>query len=83
MAKKSPSIFDKTSVKKVTNYELTITRSMFIEMLLKEGVVLPDNVDITVYIPGGGDWANTELDIVDDVDRDGGSVIKISYKEET
>jgi len=56
MDKKSHSIFDKTSVKKVTNYELTITRSMFIEMLLKEGIVLPDNVDITVYIPGCGDW---------------------------
>jgi hypothetical protein len=35
------------------------------QLLEGQGVTLPANVSITVQVPGGGDWSNTELDIDD------------------
>jgi len=34
-------------------------------LLEREGITLPAGTKITVTVPGGGDWSNTELDIDD------------------
>ena len=35
---------------------------------------LPDNAEVTFYVPGGGDWSNTSIDITDEYP------IRISWK---
>jgi hypothetical protein len=34
-------------------------------LLEQEGVIIPSDAKITVQVPGGGDWSNTELDVDD------------------
>lgn len=56
----------------VKDIELSLTRSCIIELIryreLREGVIYtpPRTANVTVPIPGGGDWSNTNLDIDDD-----------------
>lgn len=34
-------------------------------LLEREGIVLPNGAKITITVPSGGDWSNTELDVDD------------------
>jgi len=46
-------------------------------LLEREGITLPTGAKITVTVPGGGDWSNTELDIDDH------TPVVVSWKETT
>lgn len=37
---------------------------------LRKALGLSDKVRITVHVPGGGDWSNTDLDLDDDTTLD-------------
>jgi len=47
----------------VTTNVAEINRMQLILMLRSQGHPVPDDADIYVRIPGGGDWSNTNLDI--------------------
>lgn len=46
---------------------------------LREALGLTDRTQITVHVPGGGDWSNTDLDL-DDVTLD---IVEVTDKIET
>lgn len=52
-----------------TKHELKVTKSALIEALTSSVHLvgfIPLDADITVRVPGGGDWSNELLDITDD-----------------
>lgn len=56
-----------TTIKTTVRQEITmrLTPDIIIRALENCGITVPDSAEITVHIPGGGDWSNTDLDISD------------------
>lgn len=46
-------------------HSLTLTDEDLIALLNKAGLDIPDGAVVTVAVPGGGDWSNTDLHIED------------------
>lgn len=46
-----------------TEHVLTLNKHELLEALRDGGCSIPANCEITVRVPGGGDWSNTNLDI--------------------
>ena len=42
---------------------MEITTEQIIQALRKAGFPIDEKAKITVYIPGGGDWSDTDLEI--------------------
>jgi len=61
-----------------TRIKLKMTGKELLELLRRDGQAIPKSgVDVTVRVPGGGDWSNTSLDIDDD------TPIEITFTEIT
>jgi len=61
-----------------TRVNLRMTGKELLELLRRDGQAIPKSgVDVTVRVPGGGDWSNMNLDIDDD------TPIQISFTEIT
>lgn len=58
-----PTLTESISVVTTRQVEIEITAEMVIDMLRNAGLTLPDNADVCVMVPGGGDWSNMRLDI--------------------
>lgn len=58
-------ITTRTKTTKTTYIDLT--REQVADALRLAGFNLPDNADIFVRVPGGGDWSNTDLMIDDEI----------------
>lgn len=68
----------KTTVKTTSQHEIRVSRHQLVQMLQRDGLdVVPDDAAVTVRVPGGGDYSNTDLDIDQDTD------IKITWQEKT
>lgn len=50
-------------VQTTVRHRIALTDGDIRELLAKQGFDIPSSATITVYVPGGGDWSNTELDI--------------------
>lgn len=75
MAKQRP--FIKVVKKEIRNYTLTLGRLEFLQLFHRAGMKeIPANAEITIQVPGGGDWSNEELSINSDVP------IVVKWKEE-
>lgn len=52
-----------------TEYELTITREELLGLIHNQDIAdppdIPDYAEVTIAIPGGGDWGNMDLDLRD------------------
>lgn len=51
----------------IMRQHLTIRRSDLLELLAEAGLKIPTFADITIRVPGGGDWSNMDLDLDDTV----------------
>ena len=61
-----------------TRVKLKMTGKELLELLRRDGQAIPKSgVDVSVRVPGGGDWSNTSLDIDDD------TPIEITFTEIT
>jgi hypothetical protein len=51
----------------VTKHELRISKSTLLEILRHAGYSIPTASDVSafVHVPGGGDWSNEDLDLVE------------------
>ena len=47
--------------------QLSLTRDDLLDFLTSRGLDLSSDARFWVEVPGGGDWSNTQLDIVKDV----------------
>lgn len=63
------------TINTVTRIKLEITRWDLLNMVRKAGHVIPDDALVEFYVPGGGDWSNTAIDI------DESNPISISWRE--
>lgn len=54
-----------TKTTTILHHSVTLTATRIVELLRKDGVEIPDSLSlqVTVRVPGGGDWSNTNLDI--------------------
>jgi hypothetical protein len=52
-----------TSVTTTKEYALKLSYDNIRECLSRLGYNVPSNASITVRVPGGGDWSNTDLDL--------------------
>ncbi len=68
------------SVKRIVTTETTTTTKYSADDLI-EALGLPDGAEITVRVPGGGDWSNTDLNLKFDATLD--VVVKTRTREET
>lgn len=57
--------------------EHVVTRDDIIMLLRRKGVWVPDNADVIVPVPTGGDYSGMDLDI----DRD--TVVRVRFTETT
>lgn len=56
----------KTTVVETTiKHRLELTSVEIIEALRKDDYNIPMHADVFVTVPGGGDWSNTDLDLID------------------
>ena len=68
------------NLKKTTNVEtrveISLVKAEIIEFLVEKGVIDHDVTDVNVffYVPGGGDWSYTAIDIDED------NPISVTYK---
>jgi len=60
-----PKVVSATTVRTETTKRVELGFTQIRRLLEREGVQLPAGAKITVTVPGGGDWSNTELDIDD------------------
>ena len=59
-------------------HELRLSRNDLVALLRDAGMwAFPDDANVYVQVPGGGDWSNTALDIDDE------HPIVVRWKEET
>lgn len=49
-----------------TSFKFELSRYDLLNMARKAGHVIPDFASVEFYVPGGGDWSNTAIDIDDD-----------------
>ena len=55
---------------------LRMTAEELLSLLRRDGQAIPKSgVDVTVRVPGGGDWSNTDIDV------DSENPIKITFTE--
>ena len=50
-------------VKVTKSFQIVLDKKALLEILKSVGYTIPENADITVPVPGGGDWSNMILDI--------------------
>lgn len=57
-----------TTITTRRQHTVRLNRKMLLDALRRHWLLddLPDDVCITVTVPGGGDWSNTTLDIDDE-----------------
>ena len=62
-------------------YTIKLSGKKIIELLnaFYDNVVIPDNAEVIVYVPGGGDWSHMDLEI----DSDCPIIIRWETKKET
>jgi len=50
----------------ISNYTLKLDDKILRDLLIHAGYDVPESLFVAVRVPGGGDWANTDLDIEPD-----------------
>jgi hypothetical protein len=60
-----PSVVSATTVRTETTRRVELGFTQIRLMLEAHGITLPAGARITVQVPGGGDWSNTELEVDD------------------
>lgn len=63
---KSATIKPAINVTEVHKVTITLDRRCLRDLLKERGFDVPENAQINVRIPGGGDWSNTLLDITEE-----------------
>lgn len=58
----------------VSKASIELTGEQLLRILKDIGYTIPDYATVTVHVPGGGDWSNTDLDIEEQ------TPIKIAWK---
>jgi hypothetical protein len=62
-------ILTSSTIKVQTNYyTMKLSGKKIIELLnaFYDNIVIPDNAEVIVYVPGGGDWSHMDLEIDSD-----------------
>lgn len=67
----------KENTRTTSHKELQVTGLNLYQLLLDAGYDIPDNYEMIIRVPGGGDWSNMDLDI------DKTNPIKVSWTEIT
>lgn len=44
-------------------FSMSLERAVILALIQKEFPNVPDRAKLTITVPGGGDWSNTELDL--------------------
>jgi len=52
-----------TDTTTIVRKHITLRRSDILELLQRVGWKVPSGADITVRVPGGGDWSGMDLDL--------------------
>jgi len=60
-----PSVVSATTVRTETTRRVELGDVQILELLASRSIYVPKDATITVTVPGGGDWSNTDLDIND------------------
>lgn len=55
-----------TRVHTIEEHHLEVDAALLIKALRAVGYDVPDTADIWMWVPGGGDWSNTRLDVDED-----------------
>lgn len=58
--------------------ELKVDRRAILDMLQAHGFQVPDSATVSIHVPGGGDWSDTEL-FLDEPEQ----AIRVVYEEVT
>lgn len=53
----------KTTTTTIQVHTASLNHESVIEYLRSKGCDVPDNADVLVRVPGGGDWSNMDLEI--------------------
>lgn len=81
MAKRKP-IFQEKPVEQMTPMILRVPKSLLLQVVNEERArsrqePIPVNLcEVSVYVPGGGDWSNTNLELDDEA-----QAIEIRWKQ--
>lgn len=58
-----PSVVSATTVRTQTDRRVELGDVQIRQMLEAQGITVPRDARITIGVPGGGNWSNTDLDV--------------------
>lgn len=70
-------IIARTKIETKRTCTLNLSEKALCDLLRAQGIDIPHDAEVSVYVPGGGDWSHTDLDICED------TPVKITWVERT